>query len=177
MNREDLIAFIEEAFDGVEQPVNITLHVAQAHDDYDYDNWAIHAKKDFRGRWQDVPERHLALCQNSLSYLDETGLPFYLPAFMTWVLKSYGKNPMVITKELELPDWCDVIYSMDHPLYTLCNFSPTEEYSRKRFSLFTPDQMKACAKYVLLWSDYEFGGRYSAETRKYYDRCWKHYDI
>ena len=55
MDSEDLIDIIENAFDGVTQPDEITLHVAEAHDNYDYDNNLKHRKKDYIGRWQDVP--------------------------------------------------------------------------------------------------------------------------
>ena len=63
MDKAELIRFIEKAFDGVEQPTDITLHVAEAYDDYDYENDAIHRKKDFNGPWQQLPSEHIKSCQ------------------------------------------------------------------------------------------------------------------
>ena len=53
-----LIAEIEKPFDGVPIPREVTLHVADAHDGYDYDHDPEHRAKDFIGRWQDVPAEH-----------------------------------------------------------------------------------------------------------------------
>ena len=58
MDKEQVIELIQSAFDGVPQPDKLTLHVAEAHDNWDYDNDAIHWKKDHLSHthWQ---RRHL----------------------------------------------------------------------------------------------------------------------
>ena len=38
LNRAQVISIIEEAFEGVPQPLEITLHVAEAYDSYDDDH-------------------------------------------------------------------------------------------------------------------------------------------
>ena len=45
MDKEQVIELIQSAFDGVPQPDKLTLHVAEAHDNWDYDNDAIHWKR------------------------------------------------------------------------------------------------------------------------------------
>lgn len=92
MDKLELISIIESAFDGVPQPKDITLHVAEAHDDYDYSNNAYHRKSDFIGPWQNIPEGHLQECQSALSYFDKVGLRFYLPAYMIWYLRNLGTD-------------------------------------------------------------------------------------
>ncbi|MEZ5536942.1 MAG: DUF6714 family protein [Thiolinea sp.] len=47
MSTEHLIQIIEMAFDGVPQPKEITLHVAEAHDGYDYDHDKEHRERDY----------------------------------------------------------------------------------------------------------------------------------
>lgn len=162
MEKLELIAFINRAFENVPQPEDITLHVAQAHDDYDYDNNSTHRKKDFIGKWQNIPTEHLAKCTSALSFVDAVGMRFYLPAYMVWVLNNFGK--------LEIDDF--VLYALDnHP-----NDSELKDYFKERFSLFNEQQMQACALFV----------RYCAEedpddlidvyfAKKKYDRFWYQY--
>ena len=121
MNKEELIKFIENSFDGVENSKAITLHVAEAHDNYDYENDKKHREKDFIGSWQNVPSEHIKSCQNALSYVDKFGMRYYLPAYMVWYLKNLG-----------VPD---EIWS-DHTLYSLDNHPNDEElskYHKERF--------------------------------------------
>ena len=162
MKIEQLLAIIEAAFDGVPQPTDITLHVAEAHDNYDYSQDEIHRKKDHIGRWQDVPKAHIQACQCALSYVNKIGMRFYLPAYMTWYLTHFG------TSEI----------GSDHTLYSLDNH-PNEqnlsEYHKERFSLFTPEQLKACALFMKYcstdtsdWTDTHF-------VQKKYYRYWSQY--
>ena len=88
-NMESLITQIERVFHGVHPPRKITLQVASAHDDYDYDNDDSHRKGDFIGPWQEIPDAHLEKGVWGLAHLDKDGIHYYLPALMTWVLKNY----------------------------------------------------------------------------------------
>lgn len=136
---------INSAFDGVERPKELTLHVAEEHDNYDYSNDAIHRAKDYDGRWQDVPDEHLLRCHSGLTHLGADGLPFYLPAAMIWVLKNFRD-----TNELLL-DW------------TIYQLAPNRENTRlsehydSRFQLFTSAQWHACRSFLefLLFEDPE----------------------
>ena len=164
MDSEELIGIIENAFDGVTQPDEITLHVAEAHDNYDYDNNLKHRKKDYIGRWQDVPQEHIQKCGNALSFVEKVGMRFYLPAYMTWYLKNFGND--------------NIIYD-DHTLYSLDNNakdSELAEYHKERFSLFTPEQLQACAFFVKFCANdtTEFSDTYFAQKK--YERYWSSYE-
>ena len=164
--RKALINMIKAAFDGVEQPKDITLHAAEAHDGYDYEHDDKHRKKDFIGAWQDVPAEHIKECHTALSYVNKTGMRYYLPAFMVWYLTYLG------TDEIQ----------SDHALYMLDHHADNEElsaYFKERFSLFNATQLKACALFVkfcftdanaLIYSDCGF-------AQNQYESYWHQFDI
>lgn len=164
MDRDSLVRFIEEAFDGVEQPHDITLHVAEAHDEYDYDHDEEQRKKDFLGPWQQVPQEHIRKCQVALSYVDKVGMRFYLPAYMVWYLTNFGKEEEVLS---------------DHTLYSLDNHPGDpglSEYHRERFSLFSPVQLKACALFARFCAEDDSGFTDTEFARKRYERYWVQYE-
>ena len=121
MRIEELINLIEKAFDGVPQPEGLSLHVAEAHDSYDYDHDCEHRQKDYTGRWQTLPDSHIEERQSALSFVDKTGLRYYLAAYMVWYLKYFGSDKV----------------ESDHTLYALDNH-PDEfelaEYQKNRFA-------------------------------------------
>ena len=163
MSIEELIDIIAEAFDGVPQPGDITLHVAEAHDEYDYEHDEEHRKKDYIGRWQDLLQEHIRHCQSALSFVNKTGMRFYLPAYMVWYLRNFGKDEVVT----------------DHALYSLDNHGKDPklaEYHRERFSLFTPKQLRACALFIKFCAndDTEFTDTHFAKTK--YERYWSKYE-
>ena len=159
MTTTDLIKIIETAFDGVQQPHKITLHVAQAHDDWDDEHDMIHHKKDFIGRWNDVPNTHLEKCTSALSYFDSVGMRFYLPAYMVWILKFFG--------ETEIGDF--VLYSLDNN----SNDPTMSKYFKERFSLFNPEQMRACALFVKYCAEEDKDDVIDEEwAKKKYERYW-----
>lgn len=159
MDKNELISIIEAAFDGVPQPEEITLHVAEAHDDYDYSHNACHRKSDFCGAWQSVPEEHLQKCQSALCYLEKIGLRFYLPAFMVWYLRNLGTDKV----------WTDsTLYAFDN----YPNDNGLEMHHKERFSIFNTSQLRACALFVKYFSEDEsgFGDQYFAQQK--YERYW-----
>ena len=161
MNKEELIQSINQAFDGVPQPKDITLHVAEAHDDYDYEHDAEHRQKDFIGRWQDVPNEHIQKCRCAMSYVDAVGMRYYLPAQMIWYLKNFGNSKIVVD---------------DMPLYTLDPHDNNEnlrKYQQERFSLFSPEQLKACAHFVKFCAEDETRFTDTTFAEKVYERYWK----
>ena len=87
--RDELIAEIERAFDGVSREDGITLHQAEAMDDYykPADRVAFARLKDRESRWQDVPDRDIERYRVILSYADAKALRYYLPAYMRWTLR------------------------------------------------------------------------------------------
>lgn len=89
-----LIAEITAAFDGVQREDGITLHEAQALDDYRaYDDPSHPARVEARAidketRWQDVPSEDIAEGYNVLSFIDAKGFRYYIPALLVWFLTS-----------------------------------------------------------------------------------------
>ena len=162
MSIEELIASIEKAFDGVPQPTGITLHVAEAHDEYDYDHDQEHRKKDFVGRWQDVPTDHIKNCQSALSFVCKEGMRFYLPAYMIWYLHNFG------TEEI----------STDHTLYSLDNHANSDlaKYHEERFSLFSPEQLQVCAQFVKYCANDSTDFTDTHFAQKKYERYWSKYE-
>ncbi|MBN1534289.1 MAG: hypothetical protein JXA20_16570 [Spirochaetes bacterium] len=164
MNREALIEFIEGAFDGVSQPGDITLHVAEAHDSYDYDHDAEHRGVDYFGPWQRVPAVHIKKCRTALSYVDKVGMRYYLPAFMVWYLKNFGDSGEVCSDQ--------TLYALDdHP-----DDTALREYHKDRFSLFLPEQMRACALFVKFCAEDATGFADSDFAVRIYERYWWRYE-
>ena len=97
MRTSQLKELIRKAFDKVPFPGKISLHVAQAHDDYIYDKDAYYGKFDHRGQWQDIPAEHIENCPNALSYLEPDGLRYYLPAYMNlaYLYQSWSRSTSV----------------------------------------------------------------------------------
>ncbi len=82
-SRQELIAEIVSAFDGVEREDGITIHEAIAIDDYKSDEEQLDARRlDTEKRWQDVPAEAIVACDSALSFLDSKSFRYYLPAFM-----------------------------------------------------------------------------------------------
>lgn len=164
MEKDTLIKVIEEAFDGVEQPQEITLHVAEAHDDYDYAHDREHKKKDYFGPWQKVPFEHIEKCQDALGYVDKIGMRYYLPAYMVWYLKNIGNDNVIWT---------------DNSLYALDN-DPGDpsllEYMKERFSLFDSKQLRACALFIKYCAEETSGFSDTEFAKKKYERYWYQYD-
>ena len=133
---ETPIRRIELAFDGVDRPEKLTLHVAEEHDNYDYDNDDFHRQRDHVGRWQDIPEEHLLRCVDGLSHLAADGLPYYLPAAMRWVIRNFRDTDSLLV------DW--TIYQLA-PNREDKNLS--ERYDR-RFARFTIPQWCACEVFL-----------------------------
>lgn len=163
MDLEDLIKTITEAFDGVPQPERITIHVAEAHDEYDYEHDDEHRQKDFIGRWQDVPHEHIQRCQTALSYVDSIGMRFYLPAYMVWYLLNLRGSAV----------------TSDHTLYSLNNH-PNDprllEYHIERFALFNPRQLKTCALFVKYCAEDESGFSDTSFAHGIYKRYWSKFE-
>lgn len=157
-NKSNLIKEIHKSFEGVCQPEKLTLHVAEAHDGYDYDH-KKHSHLDPRGRWQDVPTEHIEKCQMALCYVDKVGMRYYLPAYMVWYINKMDSG------EIE----------SDHTLYSLNNYSGDERmssYFQERFSLFTLKQLKACANFVKYCSDDKEDICDSEFAKEIYDNYW-----
>jgi len=87
---DKLVTIIHEAFNGVERGDGITLHQAMVIAKYGSDQEFLAAKKrDRETRWQDVPDAHFAVADPlALIFLDPAGFRYYLPAAMSWSVRS-----------------------------------------------------------------------------------------
>ena len=152
---------IEEAFKEVETPTDLTLFVAEAHDDYDYDNDASHRLKDHKGEWQDLPEEHILACQNALPHLGPEGVQYYTPAFMSWVLNNYKSSNR---------EWV-----IDGTIYHLGTVSQNlKKHKEHQFSLFTENQIKACVSFLKYFVKNDPEGKYvdTNHIKKALERRW-----
>lgn len=159
MTKDELIQMIEDAFDGVEQPQDITLHVAEAIDEYRYNDLDEERKKDFFGRWQDIPIKHIEECQAALSYLTPIGMRFYLPAYMIDRLNDNFLTNAAL---------CALRYTSED--------DQGVEHFQKRFSLFNKQQLTTCAeflKFYALPNKYRDGDEHFAQEQL--DRYWHQY--
>lgn len=88
--RRELIDEITSAFGGVSREDGTTLHEAIAIDDHASDDEQRAARRlDVEARWQDVPDADIWACNSALSFVDEKGFRYYIPAFMTYVLRHW----------------------------------------------------------------------------------------
>ena len=157
MNKTELKQIITKAFDGVSYPQNITLHVAQVHDSYDYDNDAKWKQLDYIGRWQDIPNEHITRCCNALSYLEPDGLRYYLPAFMIWVIDNWE-------------NFEEVSWSHDATILTFHVHKDFEDHKTNQFSLFNDQQYHACACFLKFCIEKE--DAYMDDIVKCLERRW-----
>ena len=85
-----LCGVIELAFDGVPPPdeAHQTLYQAEAADH----RGNADRSRDALGRWQDLPDQHVLDCQWAIPWLDAHGMHHYLPAMMTYVLRTSANH-------------------------------------------------------------------------------------
>jgi len=100
--RNTLIADIAAAFAGVSREDGTTLHEADARDDWKSPEEQRAARKlDPEARWQDVTDENIFACCSALSFLDEKGFRYYVPAFMICSLKHWGDKASMILNSCE----------------------------------------------------------------------------
>ncbi|MCB9670053.1 MAG: hypothetical protein H6734_11315 [Alphaproteobacteria bacterium] len=125
-----VIAWIEEAFDGVPPPDtnHRTLAQAEAADGY------MKAPRDAEGsegRWQDLDDGYLLACQWALPHLDAQGMRYYLPAIMRFAVRHLPDGHPAdtwLTESLE---------------YTLDPQGGSEAWHRERMALLDAQQAAA----------------------------------
>ena len=159
MTKDELISAIESAFDGVPRPALLTLHVAEAHDGYDYGNDKAHRARDHVGRWQDLPSEHIERCQCALSHVDAVGMRYYLPAYMRWYLRNMESERVTTDHTL---------YSLDHHR----NDPKLAEYHRQRFADFTRQELAACARFVAFCAEADDNVTDTGFARQQLERYW-----
>ncbi len=159
MRKDELIGRIRDSFDGVARPKDITLHVAEAHDNHDYERNELHRLKDFVGPWQEIPEAHILACPHALPHLDGQGLRYYLPAYMVW----YLLNPNVDS------------WAYDSTLYTFddsANDESLSAYFSTRFSVMSDAQLRVCRDFVVFCMEDKEGEHDYDFATEVYERYW-----
>jgi len=130
-----LIKEITAAFDGVDREDGVTLHEAMVIDSYgSLAERAEARKKDTETKWQDVPDKDIRDCDGVLSFLDDKGMRYYIPAYLIWYLNNIDQKSST---------YCSNTFDSIpfHLTY--------QEGKFKRFELFTQQQREAIAHYLI----------------------------
>ena len=143
MDKTELKYLIYQSFWDITYP-NITLHVANAHDNLDYENDDKYKKLDYYWNWKDIPEKDFLKCPYALAYLEPDGLKYYIPKLMIWTIDNYEKNVELI---------------MEYLIYTLCP-SKSQLECHNRFKLFDENQNIACANFLKYILENDSNGKY-----------------
>ena len=131
-----IIAEIEAAFDSVSRDGGVSLHQADAIDDYASGTEQEEARKiDRDSRWQDVPDDQIAAHCDALSFLDAIGFRYYIPAFMVWMLKDPAR--------MDLNTSASTVFALTQPV---CKNPADEKY--KKYSQFTDQQRSAIGHFL-----------------------------
>ncbi|MBX7104707.1 MAG: hypothetical protein K1X57_11540 [Gemmataceae bacterium] len=170
--RKSLIADIEVAFADVKREDGVTIHEAEIIDRYGSDEEQQEARKlDTETRWQDVPDDvmdwHSGFC-----FLDLKGFRYYLPAYMTWILKNlytrkYNSGDSLIYSLVRIGDrheewhcWANVPEAYRNP-DCACRFTATQRDVVRRFLeyivLYEPDSSdeNAASEALQKWEQIE----------------------
>jgi hypothetical protein len=87
---QTLMEQIQQAFAQVKRHDGVTLHQAIALDNYCSDEEAAKERlKDTENCWTEIPRETLVNFQSALSFMDERGTCYYLPAFMLAALEGH----------------------------------------------------------------------------------------
>lgn len=155
MQIDSLISEIEAAFQNVQLGHGTSIHEAREIDYRSSKEKRLKArKKDAETAWQAVPAESLSRNEKYICFLDAEGMRFYLPALMSWYLRSDGS---IGGEELILP---------------LCIGESSSDFERK-FSLLNGKQSHAVAaflKYVAATDDYN-----SEDIEIAFARYWNKY--
>lgn len=93
--RADLLREIERAFGDVELGDGVTLHEAAALDGYASKQECVQARALDDGRhWKEVTDQELVECGETLFFMDELGVRFYLAAYMSWTIRHYEETEL-----------------------------------------------------------------------------------
>lgn len=138
------MALIEEiiaAFDGVSREDGVTLHEATVIDDYgSLEERAAARTQDTEDKWQNVPEEDIRFSDAVLSFLDPKGFHYYIPAYVVWYLRNIDNDD---------PDyWSNTFNSVIFHLAAGFH-GDVKDYYLSKFKLFTPEQSKAIAHFLV----------------------------
>ncbi len=141
-----LIELIEQAFGDVKLEDGISLSQSELYDEYvtDKKSLAKARAKDTEESWTQIAKEKIDKYHigsiGGLSFLDEKGMRFYLPAFMTNELKF---NEQEENSEYGYVD--DLIYTLTPPR---SKSRGEYKYFLDRFGNFTKDQVNAIVQFL-----------------------------
>jgi hypothetical protein len=160
MNAADLVKEIESSFKRVALEDGIGILEAEAIDEYASD--AVRERerrKDERDSWESISDEMISEHYSVLSFMDQKGLRFHLPAYMRFAVRNYASSNSA---------------SVDSVIYALCKDPQTVE---KDLPLFTEPQKAAIAsflKFMVLEAGDEFVDSWQASLA--YERTWRKYE-
>lgn len=133
--QQALIDEITSAFEGVERGNGVTLHEATVIDSYgSLEERAKARLQDTEKRWQDVPKQDIANVDAVLSFLDDEGFHYYIPAYVVWYLKNIDNAAIRSSNTFD-----SVVF---HLTYNV------EEGRESRFERLTKEQKRAIAHFL-----------------------------
>lgn len=148
-----LIEEITAAFDGVSRENGVSLSESWIIDDYGSDEEQAEARKqDTETRWQDVPDEGICYGYSCLSFLDDIGFHYYIPAYVVWFLRNIDNDDPEAPSE-DSNTFESLIYALG-PIGS----GDLEEYDLSRFRVFTPEQSKAIAHFLEFEEEREEAG-------------------
>ena len=90
MNKKQLVENIEKAFRDVSLCEGIGIYEAEAIDDCASDEIIENKReRDIRDDWKQIPDDVIDEYYSALSFMDEAGLRFAIPAYMRFAVKFY----------------------------------------------------------------------------------------
>ena len=132
--RAALIRQIRTAFADVTRLGGVSLHEADVIDDYGSRRQRKAARElDKDHAWWEVPDADMERYHWILSFLDATGFRYYIPAYMSWILKNYDRNDSA---------------SVDFTLYALDCGESLNDRRRQYFRLFNREQSTAVCAFL-----------------------------
>ena len=157
-SRAELIALIAAAFAGVSRDGGITLQEARAKDDYATPAEQFAARsRDTESHWDEIPEEKLVEYHDVHAFLDAKGLRFYLPAFMTSIVRELG----------------DMSKYSDSTIFALDPGETTEtwySFQMERFGILTDTQSKAICRFLTYISEFRNDSSARRALRRYWNR-------
>jgi hypothetical protein len=161
--RGELVAEITAAFEGVTREDGTTLHEASALDERKSPEEQQAARRlDMEKRWQDVPDGDIFACCSALSFLNEKGFRYYLPAFMIYGLRHWGDDWNGILNA------CEYHLLHDYPQ----SLRKSEPASIARKYQLTDAQSRAVARFLRFIIDFDqvAGDRATVEAVERWER-------
>lgn len=149
MSPEALCSQIREAFADVRLGEGIGLREAQGLDDYaDAQTCARYRAGDEKDDWQRLTAEALNACYSSLSFFDEAGMRFHLPAFL--IAEIQGQYLQ------------DLVFQLAH----------LNDYSRTQYAGLSRAQRQAVRSYLLYLLDKEQSALDQPHIQRALDEYW-----